>query len=128
MNNYLLTLVLKPDLSEKDRSSVLEDMKKKATGEDGKITKEDLWGSRDLAYPISKQTKGYYAHFELEADPKVAKDLDKALKVEEDIIRYLFVRNDKKVSKPKKVKKTDDYVMREIAKMLPANQRGYYAL
>ena len=103
MNNYALTLVLKNDLSEKEREELLSSV----TAGFGEKTKEDLWGSRDLAYPISKQTKGYYAHFELEADPKVAKDLDKALKVEEDIIRYLFVRNDKKVSKPKKVKKTE---------------------
>lgn len=68
------------------------DVKTKATGDGGKLVKEDLWGARDLAYPIKKQTKGYYAHFELEGDPKVVKDLDKSLKVEEDIIGYLLVR------------------------------------
>lgn len=104
MNNYLLTLVLKPELSEKERVSVLDDMKKKATGADGKITKEDLWGVRELAYPIKKQTKGFYAHFEVETDPKVAKSLDNSLKVEEDIIRYLFVRNDIKKAKVRRRK------------------------
>ncbi len=104
MNNYLLTLVLKPELAEKDRTTLLDEMKKKATGADGKIVKEDLWGVRELSYPILKQTKGYYAHFEVEADPKVAHDLDKNLKVEEDIIRYLFVRNDIKKAKIRRKK------------------------
>ena len=63
-----------------------------ATTVDGKIDKEDLWGSKDLAYPIKKQTKGYVAHFEITADPKNAKTIDKTLKVEEDILRYLLVR------------------------------------
>lgn len=92
MNSYLLTLVLKPDLEEKLRKEMLEAMKKKMLGEGGKVGKEDLWGAKDLAYPIKKQTKGYFVHFEFETDPKVAKDLDKSLKVEEDIIRYLLVR------------------------------------
>lgn len=92
MNSYLLTLVLKPDLSEEARKELLDDVKKKATGQDGKVDKEDPWGARDLSYPIKHQTKGYYAHFELTTDPKIAKDLDKVLKVEENIIRYLLVR------------------------------------
>ena len=88
MNSYYLTLVLKPDMEEKVRKELLEGLKKKFD----KVIKEDLWGLRDLAYPIKKQTKGFYAHFEIEADPKNAKGLDKILKVEEDIIRYLLVR------------------------------------
>ena len=88
MNSYYLTLVLKPDLEEKVRKELLDNIKKKFE----KIIKEDLWGARDLAYPIKKQTKGFYVHFEMEADPKIIKDIDKTLKVEEDIIRYLLVR------------------------------------
>lgn len=93
MNNYLLTLVLKIDLDDKARKELVDDMKKKMLGESGKVTKEDVWGVRDLAYPILKQTKGYYIHFEFETDPAVAKGLDNQLKVEEDILRYLLIRN-----------------------------------
>lgn len=92
MNSYTLTLVLKPDLSEADRKALLDLVTKKLTGEDGKITKEDLWGSKDLSYPIKRQTKGFYAHFEATVDPKNAKAIDKTLKLEEDILRYLLVR------------------------------------
>lgn len=92
MNQYYLTLVLKPDLEEKARGELLEGLKKKVTGANGKITKEDLWGNRDLAYPIKKQSKGFFAHFELETEPPLVKGLDKSLKVEEDIIRYLLTR------------------------------------
>lgn len=92
MNSYYLTLVLKPDLDEKVRKSLLDSMVKKLTGEDGKVGKEDLWGNKDLAYPIKKQTKGYIAHYEISADPKNAKTIDKVLKVEEDILRYLLIR------------------------------------
>ena len=70
----------------------LSRVRKKLAGEDGKIEKMDLWGARDLAYPIKRQTKGFFAHFEISADPKNAKGLDKTLKLEEDILRYLLVR------------------------------------
>jgi len=88
MNNYFLTLVIKND--EKARKEVLDSLSKKLGG------KLDDWGSRDLAYPIKHQTKGFYAHFTFEADPSLAKDLDKSLRVEEDILRYLLIRNEYK--------------------------------
>lgn len=92
MNSYFLTLVLKPEMEEKERKAFLDSLVKKVVGTDGKVVKEDLWGVRDLAYKIKKDTKGFFAHFELDADPKSVKGLDKTLKVEEDILRYLLIR------------------------------------
>lgn len=91
MNQYYLTLVFKNDLPEKERKALVDDITKR-TVEDSKVEKEDNWGSRDLAYPIEHQTKGYYVHLQFDADPKRVKGLDKVLKVEEDILRYLLVR------------------------------------
>lgn len=92
MNNYYLTLVLKSDLDEKAKVALLDMAKKKMLGKDGKIEKEDIWGARDLAYPIKRQDKGFYVHFQFSTEPSNAKDIDKVLKVEEDILRYLLVR------------------------------------
>lgn len=92
MNSYLLTFVLKPDLEEKERRALLDSIVKKVVADVGKVEKEDLWGVRDLAYPIKRQAKGYYAHYQISTDPKMVKGLDKSLKLEEDIIRYLLVR------------------------------------
>lgn len=87
-NNYALTLILKADLEEKARKELLDSMGKKM----GKIEKEDLWGVRDLSYPIKHQKKGYYAHYFFAAEPTDVAPLDKALKLDEDVIRYLLVR------------------------------------
>ena len=110
MNSYYLTLVLKSDLEEKERKALLDGVVKRLVGnkhslpsdegkgdkgdegDQGKVVKEDFWGNKDLAYPIKRQSKGFYAHFEISADPKGAKGLDKTLKLEEDILRYLLVR------------------------------------
>ncbi|MBI2196922.1 30S ribosomal protein S6 [Candidatus Daviesbacteria bacterium] len=92
MNSYYLTLVLRPDLEEKERKVLLDSISKKVSGTEGKIEKEDLWGVRTLTYPIKRNTSGYFAHFEISGDPKNVKGLDKSLKVEEDILRYLLIR------------------------------------
>lgn len=92
MNSYYLTLVLNADLEEKMRKTLIDSMVKKLVGKDGKVEKEDFWGEKVLAYPIKRQTKGFVAHYEVTADPKNAKSIDKVLKVEENILRYLLVR------------------------------------
>lgn len=92
MNSYYLTLVLKPNLEEKERKALLDSLTKKALGAEGKVEKEDLWGVRPLAYTIKRQTSGYFAHFQISTDPKDIKGLDKTLKVEEDVLRYLLIR------------------------------------
>lgn len=92
MNNYYLTLVLKPEMDEGQRKTLLNSITKKFIGSDGKIEKEEMWATMDLAYSIHGQTKGFVAHYEISADPKDAKTLDKLLLVEEDILRYLLIR------------------------------------
>lgn len=92
MNSYLLTLVLRSGLEDKERKAFLDGLVKKVIGENGKVNKEDLWGERELSYPIKKQTQGYFAHFEFETEPQVAKGIDKQLKIEENLLRYLLVR------------------------------------
>lgn len=92
MNSYYLTLVLKPDLEDSERKVLLDSISKKVTGSEGKVEKEDLWGVRPLAYPIKRKTSGYFAHFEISANPKDIKGLDKNLKLEEDVLRYLLIR------------------------------------
>lgn len=88
MNSYALTVLLKTDLDDKACKQLLSTIAKKFD----KVKKEDLWGVRDLAYPIRRQNRAYYAHFELEAEPSKISDIDKNLKLEEDILRYLLVR------------------------------------
>lgn len=88
INNYALTLVFKNDLGEKERKVLLDSVTKRF----GKLEKEELWGARDLAYPIKHITKGFYAHYFFSSEPNTISPLDKAIKVEEDIIRYLLVR------------------------------------
>lgn len=87
-NNYQLTVVIKNDVEEKERKALLDSLTKNFE----KVEKEDLWGVRSLAYPIEHQQKAYYAYFEFSADPTKISSIDKSLKLNEDILRYLIIR------------------------------------
>ncbi len=88
MNSYQLTLLLKNDLDETTRQTILGSLTKSF----GKLVKEDLWGSKNLSYTIKHNDKAFFAHYEFEADPKTISALDKTVKLNEDILRYLLVK------------------------------------
>lgn len=92
---YQLTILVKNDLDEKTRKGLLDDVTKNF----GKIIKEDLWGVRNLAYPIKHMEKAFYAFYEFDSEPNTIPSLDKMVKLNEDIIRYLLVRT--KISRKK---------------------------
>ena len=91
MNTYELTIVM-PEGEDKEKARVLkvvEDFVKKNKGE---VMKQDSWGVKTLAYPISKMKTADYEHFVLNLEPQTQPKLDSILRLDEKILRYLFVR------------------------------------
>lgn len=91
MNTYELTLLL-PEGDEKEKSrlvKLVEDFVKKAKGE---LLKQESWGAKHLSYPLRKQMTADYEHFVLSLPPVKQPELDRILKLDETILRYLFVR------------------------------------
>ncbi|MDX2028181.1 MAG: 30S ribosomal protein S6 [Alphaproteobacteria bacterium] len=58
----------------------------------GKVTKTEQWGLRSLAYRINKNKKGHYVLFNLDAPPAAVTELERNLRLNEDILRFLTVR------------------------------------
>ncbi|HEU4587555.1 MAG TPA: 30S ribosomal protein S6 [Gemmatimonadales bacterium] len=52
------------------------------------------WGKRTLAYPIKKHETGYYVVAKLEADPKALPEFERAIKLDEGVLRFLVVVNE----------------------------------
>jgi small subunit ribosomal protein S6 len=59
-----------------------------------KVLKEEEMGDRPLAYQIKKAKRGIYVFYELESDPQNIHALDKALKLRNEILKYLFTRKE----------------------------------
>ncbi len=60
----------------------------------GTIDKEDEWGKRQLAYEVKHQREGYYVVIDFAAEPSEIKELDRVIKIHEEIIRHIIVKLD----------------------------------
>lgn len=58
------------------------------------VTKVDEWGKRHLAYEVKHQNEGYYVVIDFEADPSQIAELDRIIKIHEEIIRHIIVKQD----------------------------------
>lgn len=60
----------------------------------GTIDNTDEWGKRHLAYEVKHQSEGYYVVVDFQADPAQIKELDRVIKIHEEIIRHIIVKQD----------------------------------
>ena len=60
----------------------------------GQVTKREYWGLRNLAYRIKKNRKGHYVLLNINAPSKAVSELERQLKINEDVLRYLTVKVD----------------------------------
>lgn len=91
MTNYNLTILINNKVEDKAKTGLIDDLKKNF----GNLVKEDLWGVRTLAYEIKHMDKAYFAHFEFESEPDSVITLDRNIRLNENIIRYLLVKSKK---------------------------------
>lgn len=92
MNTYELTILIPEDKEGKEAARIIKvvtDFAKKAKGE---VNKQESWGAKHLAYPIRKLDVAQYEHFVLSLESSEQPALDKTLRMDESILRYMFVR------------------------------------
>src|SRR3982075_100598 len=58
----------------------------------GEIKKREYWGLRNLAYRMRKNRKGHYVLMNIEAPPAALAELERTMRINEDVIRYLTIR------------------------------------
>lgn len=95
MKKYELAVMLHPDL-EIDLEAPLARLDELLSSIDAKVTKRDEWGKRRLAYKIAGQDFAVYVFYRLEADPSKMADLERGLRLNEEVLRYLVVVLDEK--------------------------------
>jgi small subunit ribosomal protein S6 len=91
MRLYELTLIIDSSLDESTIQSEIEKIENRITDSGGKIHRLDRWGLRRLAYEIKKHSQGYYVFFLFEANPGLTGEIEKNLKLNENILRYLTI-------------------------------------
>ncbi len=90
--HYELLLAIQPDVAEDSRKEIIGKISGIIEEGQGKLGEVEEWGRRELAYPIQKYGEGYYYLFKIASPPEVVKEVDRVLKLNEDVIRHIVVR------------------------------------
>jgi len=87
-------LVLNPEVSEEQLAAIVQQVSEPITRSGGAVTKNETWGRRRLAYPIKHCLEGQYVVLQFNAAAALVKELDRSLKLNETVLRFLIVRLD----------------------------------
>lgn len=91
----------------------------------GKVTKTEQWGLRTLAYRIKKNKKGYYVLFNIDAPSAAVSEMERNMRLHEDVLRYLSIRVDELEEQPSAMlRKQDERDMMERPMMGGGAGRG----
>ena len=92
MTKYELALVVNAKLEDEERLATVEKAKEYITRFGGVITNVDDWGKKRLAYEIQKMKEGYYYFIQFDADAACPAELEKRVRIMDNVLRYLIVR------------------------------------
>lgn len=89
---YESTFITRQDLSRADINKLTDSFTTIVEQGGGKIVKNEYWGLRSLSYRIRKNRKGHYAMLAIDAPAPAVKEMERNMRINEDIIRSLTVR------------------------------------
>lgn len=97
MRDYEIMIILDPqDVDERNLKTNVEAQLQVVPKEGGTVENINIWGRRKLAYPINKHDEAIYVVVELNAQPATVLELDRKLKLRENVMRTKVLRRDQK--------------------------------
>ena len=94
MNKYELTVVVNAKIEDDVRVATVEKVKEYVARYGRKTTNVDEWGKKRLAYEIQKMKEGFYYFIQFEADATAPAEIERHVRIMENVIRYLCVRQE----------------------------------
>jgi small subunit ribosomal protein S6 len=102
MNRYELTYIIDATLEDTARKELIEKVSSLIAANGGEVEKVDeTWGKRRLAYAIDHKTEGYYVLVTMTAPAEAPKEIERNLRINDNVLRYLTVKLVEKQSKVK---------------------------
>ena len=88
-DKYEILYIINPTLDEEGIKAIVEKLKAMVEAE-GTLTSIEEWGKRRLAYPINDLNEGYYVLMTCEAKPELPAEIDRVMKITENVMRSLI--------------------------------------
>ena len=89
---YENTIVAKQDLAEKELKTLKDKYNELINKSSGKVIKIEEWGLLNLANKIKNYKRGFYIHYKFEGNASTLNEIEKKIKLDNSIIRYLTVK------------------------------------
>ncbi len=89
---YETVFIARQDVSTTQVEGMTQSLTELLTSHDAKVVKTESWGLRSLTYKIKKNRKGHYVMFNIDGSHKAVAELERSLRYNEDILRYMTVR------------------------------------
>ena len=109
LRKYEVMYILRPDIVEEDIEKITTSFDATVTKGEGKVLSTDKMGMRKLAYTVRKFNDGLYMLMTVEADGKLIAELERRLRVTEQVIKFITVRMDeeeKRLAKIRQIRST----------------------
>lgn len=121
MRLYEEVFIVKPDVSDEETTAVVEQVSKIITDQGGTVDKIDHWGKRRLAYRVAKYDEGTFVILTFSAQADTVKELERRLRVNDLVIKFMTVRLDEKLKwVEKRKKKREERAKRKPPPVVPA--------
>jgi small subunit ribosomal protein S6 len=91
VRNYELAFIIEPNMDEEGATGVVERVSQLVESIGGKVASVDVWGRRQLAYPINNHREGTYVLLDANMPPSGLVEFERNLKLTEPVIRYLLL-------------------------------------
>lgn len=98
INNYESVIILNPNATEEDQKNFFKKNKVIIEDHEGSLNHIDTWGARHLANPIKKLNRGVYFHTTFKANNKCVAELERTMKINDNVLRYFHTKLDSRVS------------------------------
>lgn len=92
---------MNPGIEESELSAFSDKVKRLIKDKGGEVARMESWGKKKLAYRIKNKKEGYYIFTELKGSGDTVKETERFLKLQENVIRYLFVQKEEKKEEQK---------------------------
>lgn len=97
LTEYEMTVIAKADIPESEILNTLAKYEKYMTADGGQILRKDVWGTKKLCFPISKQYRGHYVNYDFVGAATNLSEMERLMRIDDNVLRYLSIKLGKNI-------------------------------
>ena len=92
MDKYEILYIIRSDVEDDRKNAIVEKFENLVGSLGGTVDTLDKWGLKKFAYEIGKQVEGYYVLMNFEAAPSVPAEIERQMRNDENVVRYMVTK------------------------------------